>query len=167
MGVEVDSKQLKMGIGIEKEHANTITGNKKKKIRLIAKDHLKEIPDYYTRLKKMEKKAEMKEARYMDPIERLHDATVARIRKGAKEGKYWLLRSEADEERWQWALDQVVEDTMAASIGGRSMPFAGGGDFNRKTDGAFGARNKLAPAMKKNAVDDLIGRKRKKSVDVV
>ena len=162
MGVEVDPKQLKMGIDIEKEHADTITGNKKKKIRLIAKDHLKEIPDYYTRLKKMEKKAE--ESRYMDPIERLHDITAARIRKGAKEGKYWLLRSEAEEDRWQWALNQVIEDTMAASIGGYNKGFAGGGDFNKKTDRAWGARNQVAPEMERNAVNSLIGKKRKKSV---
>jgi len=166
MGMEVDPKQLKLGIGVEKEHADTVTGNKKKKIRAIAKDHLKEIPDYYTRLKKMEKKAGVEEARYMDPIERLHDATVARIRKGAKEGRYWIVRSEADEERWQWALDQVIEDTMAASIGGFNKGFAGGGDFNRKKDRAFGARNKCAPEMAKNAVDSLMGKKGKRSVDI-
>jgi len=59
------TKELSLGIEIEKEHAGTI-----KKIRdglasssplsdeeifkLIAEDHLRELPDYYTRLKKME-----------------------------------------------------------------------------------------------------------------
>ena len=44
-----DPEQLKMGIDIEKEHSDDI------EIRTrIAKDHLSEIPDYYTRLKKME-----------------------------------------------------------------------------------------------------------------
>ena len=112
----------------------------------------------------MEKKAEVKESRYMDPIERLHDITAARIRKGAKEGKYWLLRSEADEERWRWALDQVIEDTTSGSIGGYNKGFADGGDANKKTDIAWGGRNKLAPRMLKNAVDSLMGRKGKKSV---
>ena len=42
-------KELKMGIEIEKEHtAYPLIAEK------IAKDHLAEIPDYYTRLKKME-----------------------------------------------------------------------------------------------------------------
>lgn len=98
--MEVDSKQLKMGVEIEKEHSKSITGNKStksKKIKKIAKDHLAEIPDYYTRLKKMEKKAGVKEA-WVDPIEVLHRANRARILKGAKEGKYWLLRSESVEE---------------------------------------------------------------------
>lgn len=46
---EFDPAQLKMGIDIEKEHttSNLIA-------KLIAKDHLKEDPRYYTKLKKME-----------------------------------------------------------------------------------------------------------------
>ena len=60
-----DKDQVQMGIEVEKEHAPTV-----KKIRealgedldisneeiyqMIAEDHLKEFPDYYTRLKKME-----------------------------------------------------------------------------------------------------------------
>ena len=152
--MEIDLKQLKLGIGVEKEHTGTVTGDKKKKIRAIAKDHLKEIPDYYTRLKKMEKKAGVKESRYMDPIERLHDATVARIRKGAKEGKYWLLRSEATEERWQRALDQVIEDTMAASIGGFNKPMGGS-----KDDPAFGGRNRFNKKQLRFAVARLLGKK--------
>lgn len=43
-----DKKQLRMGTEVEKEHSS----NKE-----IAKDHLAEIPDYYTRLAKMEKEA--------------------------------------------------------------------------------------------------------------
>jgi len=42
-------KQIKMGIEIEKEH----TDDPDIALR-IAKDHLSEIPDYYTRLKAME-----------------------------------------------------------------------------------------------------------------
>lgn len=50
---EFDSEQLKKGIEIEFEHTNS-----KLVAKLIAKDHIKEIPDYYTRLGKMEKEAE-------------------------------------------------------------------------------------------------------------
>ena len=42
-------KELKRGIEVEKEHTNSELVAK-----LIAKDHLSEIPDYYTRLGKME-----------------------------------------------------------------------------------------------------------------
>lgn len=49
---DFDQEQLKMGIEIEMEHVDD-----KKKAEEIAMDHLTEIPDYYTRLKKMEKKA--------------------------------------------------------------------------------------------------------------
>lgn len=42
-------QQLKMGIGVEQEHTKDPD-----QAREIALDHLKELPDYYTRLKKME-----------------------------------------------------------------------------------------------------------------
>lgn len=42
-------KQLKQGISVEKEHTSKTPVAKE-----IALDHLKELPDYYTRLKKME-----------------------------------------------------------------------------------------------------------------
>lgn len=44
-----DPDQLKMGMEIELEHTNDYALSKE-----IAKDHLAEIPDYYTRLKDME-----------------------------------------------------------------------------------------------------------------
>jgi hypothetical protein len=51
-------KQLNSGIKIEMEHT-TDAGE----AETIALHHLDEIPDYYTRLKKMEKKSEMKESK--------------------------------------------------------------------------------------------------------
>lgn len=45
--------QLAKGIGIEREHTYSYNAAKE-----IALDHLSEIPDYYTRLNKMEKAAE-------------------------------------------------------------------------------------------------------------
>jgi len=47
-----DFKQLTMGIEVETEHTNDILI-----AREIAKDHLEEISDYYTRLEKMENEA--------------------------------------------------------------------------------------------------------------
>lgn len=55
---DFDPKELKMGIDIEMEHTNDKNISKQ-----IAMDHLKEIPDYYTRLKKMEGEAK-KEGKY-------------------------------------------------------------------------------------------------------
>lgn len=46
------NEQLKIGVKIEQEHTTD-----KKIAEKIARDHLKEIPDYYTRLAKMEKEA--------------------------------------------------------------------------------------------------------------
>ena len=47
-----DQDQLNKGIQVEYEHTNNMELAKK-----IAKDHLVEFPDYYTRLEKMEDEA--------------------------------------------------------------------------------------------------------------
>ena len=52
-----DKDQVRMGVDIEKEH---VKGKEKRKE--IAQDHLEEFPDYYSRLKKMEAKAEKDKA---------------------------------------------------------------------------------------------------------
>lgn len=53
-GVSVDqiNKEIEMGIKVELEHTDD-----KELAREISLDHLMEMPDYYTRLKKMEKDA--------------------------------------------------------------------------------------------------------------
>lgn len=48
---EYDATQLAVGIKVESEHTDDVNIAKK-----IAKDHLDESPDYYTRLRKMESK---------------------------------------------------------------------------------------------------------------
>lgn len=47
---QFDAEQLKIGIKIEHEHIDN-----DHIAQLIAKDHLAELPDYYSRLEKMEK----------------------------------------------------------------------------------------------------------------
>lgn len=49
---DVSTSELEMGIEVEKEHTKD-----EKMAERIALDHLAEIPDYYTRLKKMESQA--------------------------------------------------------------------------------------------------------------
>lgn len=49
---DADPKELRIGIRVESEHTNWPPMAKR-----IALDHLSEIPDYYTRLLKMEKEA--------------------------------------------------------------------------------------------------------------
>jgi len=51
--VDADPEELKMGIEVEYEHTTNPLLSRK-----IAMDHLVEIPDYYTRLKKLEDEAE-------------------------------------------------------------------------------------------------------------
>ncbi len=49
VSVDQIESELSMGIDVEKEHTSDESVAKE-----IALDHLKELPDYYTRLKKME-----------------------------------------------------------------------------------------------------------------
>lgn len=76
---------------------------------------------------------------YDDPLERLHRANRARILKGAKEGKYWLLRSESmDEGVRDELIRKIIETTTTGAIGGRSMPMG-----VSKSDPAMGGRNRF------------------------
>ena len=59
---EVDLNEFINGVNIEFEHGTkypetNVTNNDKKLTGKIAWAHLKEFPDYYTRLEKLEKKA--------------------------------------------------------------------------------------------------------------
>jgi uncharacterized DUF497 family protein len=144
------NRQLAHGIKIEREHTKSDA-----EAREIALDHLDEIPDYYTRLKKMEREA--KNESYTDPLEVMHNATRARILQGAKEGKYWLLRSEEtmlspDERRM--LIDQIMETTTTASIGGYNKPL---GVDSR--DITMGGRNRWTDQELRFAISSLRNRK--------
>jgi len=59
---EVKLEEFTKGVSVEFEHGTkypetNVTKNNKKMTGKIAWAHLKEFPDYYTRLKKLEKKA--------------------------------------------------------------------------------------------------------------
>jgi len=60
-GIELE--QFRMGLGVELEHGThdpqtDVTGDDRLTTGKIALAHLREIPDYYTRLAKMEAEAE-------------------------------------------------------------------------------------------------------------
>lgn len=61
-----DPEQLKMGIEVEQEHTDDLEIAKQ-----IAKAHLFEIPDYYTRLAKMEQEAIQTHESYIKKLRRL------------------------------------------------------------------------------------------------
>ena len=52
-------KQLQMGIRVEMEHTKGLSRSVAKRVaEKIARDHIGELPDYYTRLKKMEREGD-------------------------------------------------------------------------------------------------------------
>lgn len=60
---QIDLEQFRMGLGVELEHGahdveTDVTGDNEIMTGKIAWAHLKEIPDYYTRLAKMETEAQ-------------------------------------------------------------------------------------------------------------
>jgi hypothetical protein len=58
--LELIKKQLKMGLKVEKEHTSDLTA-----ARITALQHLDEVPDYYSKLKKVEAQNESKIVRDM------------------------------------------------------------------------------------------------------
>jgi len=60
---EITLEEFRMGLGVELEHGardpeTNVTGDDEDTTGKISWAHLKEIPDYYTRLKKMEAEAD-------------------------------------------------------------------------------------------------------------
>ena len=60
---EINLEEFKLGLDVELEHGTrffetNVTNNDKSLTGKIAWAHLKEFPDYYTRLEKMEKEAD-------------------------------------------------------------------------------------------------------------
>ena len=60
---DFDAEQLAMGVEAEKEHTDD-----PEIAKAIAKAHLAEIPDYYTRLKAMEKEAGVTESKLYEQV---------------------------------------------------------------------------------------------------
>ena len=85
MEVSDIQKQLDMGAPIEHEH----TKNRKLAVK-IALQHLDEIPDYYTRLKKMEASAKKEHKKFKDVKESLRDWFGKSKSKGKKGKPGWV-----------------------------------------------------------------------------
>jgi 2'-5' RNA ligase len=93
MPSDFDPKELAMGIEVEKEHTNN-----KKLAREIAMDHLKEIPDYYTRLAKMEKEAGVEESETSLKGGEAHKGTGGSLGAIGRDGTLEWLQMLKDEE---------------------------------------------------------------------
>lgn len=70
---KIDIEQFRMGLEVELEHGmvdpvTNVTNDDLTMTAKIALAHLKEIPDYYTRLKKMETEAEAELAAFNDAV---------------------------------------------------------------------------------------------------
>ena len=115
---DFDKKQLEMGIKIEMEHTKD-----KDKAREIAMDHLKEIPDYYTRLKKLEAKAEKegmkKDAKKVEKaavprenVSAFYNPTEGELPKKKKDPKVPETKDESDKakkEKIKKALEELFD----------------------------------------------------------
>lgn len=72
-----DREQIKMGMKSEKEHRKS-----KAETLGIVEDHLKEIPDYYTRLNKME--AEAPKTNFNSEKDKMENPIMASLKKRKK-----------------------------------------------------------------------------------
>lgn len=104
------NKQLESGIKIEKEHTKD-----PEKAREIALQHLDEIPDYYTRLKKMESGAKKEHKKFKDVKEETDGI-------GAK-SKGYSLRKWFDNGGWVQAGGKYDGKPCAKQPGQKTKPY--------------------------------------------
>jgi len=92
-GVSVDKIRQQLNIGQKIEHEHTSVDSKALK---IAKDHVKEFPDYYTRLNKLEKGANAA-LPPNDPEKKVSESTLSRVKKYLKKIDEELYDHEKDD----------------------------------------------------------------------
>jgi len=102
--MKISSKQLKMGEQVEKEHHGGPGVAKK-----IALDHLKEIPDYYDRLEKMESEAPHK-FNSKEETDMNKNLIVASIRKNNKKKDVGEEEDEKQEPKAEEAKESSAEE---------------------------------------------------------
>ena len=120
VSVDKIKKELEKGIDVELEHTNS-----KDKAREIALDHLHEFPDYYTRLKDMENKAEKdlnegKEnitefARRMRELAGLSEGTEKKSLKTIQEGQSFEGGAKFMAADLMGSNDKAEEETVSES----------------------------------------------------
>jgi hypothetical protein len=106
LDVSFVEKQLKMGEKIEHEHTKNHT-----LARDIALQHLDEIPDYYTRLKKMEADAKKHHKKFKDVKENIKPGNLHR----------WFQDSKSKEGKPGW-VNVVTGGTCASDEPGEGVP---------------------------------------------
>jgi len=147
--VEFINNQLKTGIKIEREHTKD-----KEKAMEIALQHLEEIPDYYTRLKKMESSAKKEHKKFKD----------VKIDEERKSGDYslhdWFSKSKSSNGKPGWVQlgGPFSGKPCARQPGQKSTPKCGSSKMKKNLSSeeeqkAFERKNRKDPNQpkKKNA----------------
>ena len=139
MEVSFIQKQLDMGEPIEHEHT------KDHKLAMdIALQHLDEIPDYYTRLKKMEASAKKEHKKFKDVKEE--------TKSGDKGLRDWFgkSRSSSGKKGWVQLGGEFSGEPCARQPGQTSTPKCGSSQMKRdltkdEEEAAFKRKNRLDP----------------------
>jgi len=111
VSIEEIQKQLKMGIKVEGEHTSDKTAAK-----ITALQHLDEVPNYYSKLKKVEKKLKEGVSMEVDSAEHRTAQRAAKIRalvkRGATEGEKAAAQSKTKGPEWKRPTLEQVEEGM-------------------------------------------------------
>ena len=127
-------KQIAMGMKVEREH-DDITKGKKELVRKIVNAHLKELPDYYTRLKKMESEKQASRLGWVSSGAGLGASIPLAV--------YLLKRKNIDKDKRKDILKGVIKNSLLAAIAGGTVGNIGSGlapvkgSKNTKIDNIF------------------------------
>lgn len=108
-----DPKELAMGIEVEKEHLPYPSIAEK-----IAKDHLAEIPDYYTRLKKMEAEGGVRESQKLLELF-IQQGEIEAMSSGARRDMAILrigMIAELDAANFYERLSDLAENKLVSKV---------------------------------------------------
>lgn len=112
IGVDFDKfdlEEFRKGLEVEMEHSETV-GDGLEMAGKIALDHLKEKPDYYTRLEKVEESAYKPKKYHLDLLQKLLD--IKDKREKEKHIRDLYKKRQLDTAAFQWVMDRALGMTV-------------------------------------------------------
>lgn len=112
---DFDERQFKMGMEVEKEHKDVTHGDEVETAKIVLA-HLREKPDYYTRLQKVENKGDFKEEEHprQDDGKFGSKNGTSKTESNKKEKKNDTEKKKAQDEKWSKLMESKTPEDRKA-----------------------------------------------------